>query len=268
MIEPKSGKVKKISYGEHSEQFGELRVPEGDGPFPVIVTIHGGFWRDTYGLDLMDDMAVDFTSHGVATWNIEYRRIGQAGGGWPGTFHDVANATDFIHKLSKEYPLDMTRVVAIGHSAGGHLALWLGSRHLLPNTSELQLPSEARLQLKGVVSLAGVSDLEMMSDIHRLAGREANPTHDLLGGSPEEIPDRYHEASPIQNVPLGLPQILIHGALDVNVPVGMSTYYHKKAKEAGDQVKLVKLPLTEHFKVINPQSDVWPIVLHETIQLL
>ncbi|HET6872362.1 MAG TPA: alpha/beta hydrolase [Sporolactobacillaceae bacterium] len=256
------------AYGEHPDQFGELRLPEGDGPFPVIITIHGGFWRHAFGLDLMDDMASNFTSHGIATWNIEYRRVGQEGGAWPGTFLDVARATDFLKNLSRDYPLDLERVVAIGHSAGGHLALWLGARHLLSKESDLRSPIEVPLSLKGVVSLAGVSDLKLMHDIHRLAGREVNPTFDLLGGRPEDVPQRYQEGSPVQNVPLGLPQVLIHGALDVNVPVGMSAYYADKAKKTGDQVTFVELPLTEHFKVIDPKSDVWPTIFSETLQLL
>jgi acetyl esterase/lipase len=216
----------------------------------------------------MDDMAIDLTSYGVATWNIEYRRVGQVGGAWPGTFLDVAHATDFLKTLSQDLPLDLGRVVAIGHSAGGHLALWLGARHLLSKESELRSPLEVPLPLKGVVSLAGVSDLKMMYDIHRLAGREVNPTFDFLGGRPEDVPLRYEEGSPIQKLPLGVPQILIHGALDVNVPVGMSTYYAGKAKKAGDQVALVELPLTEHFKIIDPKSDSWPTILKETLQLL
>ncbi|TLS35987.1 alpha/beta hydrolase family protein [Pseudalkalibacillus caeni] len=264
--------MEKIFYGENENQFGELRLPEGKGPHPVAVVIHGGFWKAHFGLDLMTDMAEDLTANGFATWNIEYRRVGQEGGAWPGTLTDVALATDYVSTLADTYPLDLTRVITIGHSAGGHLALWLAGRHRIPDKSELHITNNP-LPISAVVSLAGVSDLDMMYGVHHFRDKlfsldPNNPTAELLKGSPEEHPERYKEASPIELLPLGVQQVLVHGALDINVPIGISDHYHREAQEAGDFVKLVELPDAEHFMIIDTSTEAWAAVREEMLLLI
>ncbi|GAB3818443.1 hypothetical protein GCM10028895_15720 [Pontibacter rugosus] len=150
-----------IKYGSDSLQFGELRLPEGKGNFPVVVVVHGGCWLNQYNLQYMSHLSDALTKAGYATWNIEFRRVGDAYGAWPGTFQDVAMATDHVRELAKRYPLDAKKVVVIGHSAGGHLALWLAARHRLPKSSPLYVKNP--LKLKGVVSLAGITDLATYS---------------------------------------------------------------------------------------------------------
>jgi acetyl esterase/lipase len=263
--------VQRIAYGANENQFGDLRIPEGSGPFPVAMIIHGGFWRAKFDLEQMNKMAEELTKHGIATWNVEYRRVGQDGGGWPGTFLDNAQAADYICILAESYPLDVNRFITIGHSAGGHLALWLAARHKLSSDSELHT-SEKPLPLKGVISLAGASDLEMMHDIHQwketLFGIVDNPTRDLLGGKPNEQTSRYQEGSPRELLPIGVPLVLIHGILDVNVPVGLSEHFEKAAAQAGDLVTLKTVPTAEHFKLILPETEAWPILLESANNLL
>lgn len=245
-------KVIRSTYGDDEWHFGDLRLPAGEGPHPVALIIHGGFWKAQYGLDLMDAMSDDLTSKGFATWNIEYRRTGHAGGAFPGTLADVGAAADHLRQLATEYPLDLTRVVAIGHSAGGHLALWLAGRHRLSAGSELHV--EAPLPLRGVVSLAGVTDLHLMWEVRQ----ENSPVVAFLGGTPDQVADRYSQASPAQLLPLGVPQVLVHGTEDEDVPLVLSTSYWKKALAIGDPVEMVELPGVEHFKVIDPASEAWP----------
>lgn len=247
--------VIRSTYGDNEWHFGELRLPEGDGPHPVALIIHGGFWYAQYGLDLMDKMAEDFTSRGWATWNIEYRRIGHEGGAYPGTLTDVGAAADHLRELAEQYPLDLTNVVSIGHSAGGHLALWLAGRHRLPLDSELYVATP--LALKGVVSLAGVTDLHHMWEV-RLVN---SPVVAFLGGTPEQVEERYKQSSPAQLLPLGVPQILVHGTEDDDVPLALSTSYLPLAQAAGDRVELVELLGVEHYKVIDPASEAWPPIV-------
>lgn len=263
--------VIRIAYGTNENQFGDLRIPDGKGPFPVAMIIHGGFWRERFDLEQMNKMAEAFTAKGIATWNVEYRRVGQEGGGWPGTFLDNAAAVDHIRVLTKSYPLDVNRVITIGHSAGGHLALWLAARHKLSANSMLQT-SEHPLPLKGVISLAGANDLEMMHDIHQwtetLFGIVDNPTRDLLGGKPNEQANRYKEGSPYELLPIGIPLVLIHGSLDVNVPIGLSEHFEKEAIKEGDSITLKIIPTAEHFKLILPETESWLVLLESANTLL
>ncbi|WP_377891686.1 alpha/beta hydrolase family protein [Alkalihalobacillus sp. R86527] len=262
--------MEKLFYGNDENQFGELRIPEGDGPHPVAVVIHGGFWREPFKLDQMRNVAEALTAKGIATWNIEYRRVSDRGRSWPDTLTDAAKACDHLYSLKEKYTLDLSKVITIGHSAGGHLATWLAARHKI--SSESPLYSDQPLPIAGVISLAGVTDLEMMHDVHEyrdetLSLAPNNPTADLIGGSPKEFPERYKHASPIELLPLDVHQVLIHGALDIHVPIGISSQYHREAQESGDFVKLVELPQAEHFMLTNTTSSAWELVMEE-VELL
>lgn len=245
----KQAKRVRIKYGPDDWHFGDLRLPEGGGPHPVALVIHGGFWRARYGLDLMDRMCDDLTGRALATWNIEYPRVGHDGGGWPGTLLDVAKAADYLRVLAPAYNLDLARVAAIGHSAGGHLGLWLAGRHRLPAGGALSVARREPLPLRGVVSLAGVCDLELMWQVRQVE----SPVAAFLGGTPAEQPGRYALASPIRLLPLGVPQVLAHGTEDENVPLAVSERYREAAAAAGDDVQMITLPGVEHFKVIDPR---------------
>lgn len=253
----------RIAYGPGEWQFGDLRLPDGAGPHPVALVIHGGFWRVRYGLDLMDRLSEDFTARGLATWNIEYRRVGHEDGGWPGTLTDVARAADHLRALAPDYRLDLSRVVSIGHSAGGHLALWLAARHCLPAGSAVTTTADP-LRLRGAISLAGVCDLELMWAVRQ----EESPVAAFLEGTPAEQPERYALASPVRLLPLGVPQVLVHGTADTTVPLQVSARYREAAAAAGDDVTLVELPGVEHMKVIDPTSEAWPPIAHAMMHLV
>jgi len=245
----KDGAIR-LPYGDDAAHFGDLRLPAGPGPHRVAVLIHGGGWQAIHHLDLMDPVAEDLTARGWATWNIEYRRLGQAGGGWPGTFLDASRAVDHLATLASKHDLDLGRVVAVGHSAGGHLVLWLAARSRIPAVSRLAT-GPAPFRLTGVVSLAGSSDLARMWSLRpeRMSA--------LMGGTPSEVPDRYTVTSPIEMLPLGVPQILVHGTDDRSVPVELSRDYVARARAAGDEARLVELPGVDHFAVIYPPAAAW-----------
>jgi acetyl esterase/lipase len=243
-----------LPYGADPLQFGELRLPDGPGPYPVAIVIHGGFWRAAYDLTHIGHLAAALTAAGVATWSIEYRRIGHPGGGWPGTFRDVAAAADCLRALAPAHHLDLTRVVTVGHSAGGHLALWLAARPRLPAGHPLHTPDP--LPVRRAVGLAAVSDLRMGWELRLSKGVVA----EFLGGSPDAVPGRYAAASPAALLPLGVTQVLIHGTEDDTVPFAMSVVYRDTAVAAHDPVTLISLPGLDHFAVIDPESAAWPVV--------
>lgn len=259
----------RLAYGPEKLHFGELHLPATTGPHPVAIVIHGGFWRIPYDYTLMTGLADDLASRGIAAWNIEYRRIGDPNGGWPNTLLDVANATDFVRVIAERHHLNLQRVVPIGHSAGGHLALWLAARPRMPKgngltRSSTQTNKGVPLAVSGAISLAGVSDLVM--GWQRKIGSEA--VAELIDGSPDAMPERYATASPAEMLPLGVPQVLIHGTADDRVPFAMSEVYTAKAKAAGDDVRLIKLPQVDHFALIDPTSQAWAITVDALHHLL
>ena len=253
----------RLSYGPETLEFGELHLTISPEIHPVVMLIHGGFWRNPYDYTLMTSMAEDLAQRGIAAWNIEYRRVGDKGGGWPGTLLDVALAADYLRSVAVPYKLDLNRVVTIGHSAGGHLALWLAARRKIALDSPLAAansPDAPLLSLQGAISLAGVNDLERCWQLNLGSGAAT----ELLGGSFSRVPERYAAASPAAMLPLGIPQVLVHGTKDDSVPYTMSESYFADAQAAGDDIKLITLEGEDHFALINIQSAAW----EKTVQAL
>jgi len=251
----------RLAYGSDPLQFGELRLPAGPGPHPVAVVIHGGCWLAEYDLGYMSGLAAALAEAGVATWSIEYRRVGDPGGGWPGTFTDVAAAADHLRELAADHHLDLGRVVAVGHSAGGHLALWLAARHGLAADDPLRGPSP--LPLAGVVALAGIPDLAAFAAPEG-CGAAVAP---LLGGEPAGVSERLHRASPIERLPLGLPQVLVVGGLDTIVPAEQAERYAAAAAAAGESVRVLPITAAGHFELVVPGSVAWPSVRDAVLEL-
>ena len=219
--------------------FGELTLPVGvEPPYPVVVFIHGGFWRAAFDLTHARPLCAALAKRGFAVWSLEYRRLGMPGGGWPGTLEDVRAAAGHLRELARENPLDLERVVAAGHSAGGQLALWLAAQNELP--------------LRRVVSLAGVADLRMGFEMQLSRG----VVGEFLGGSPEEVPERYRMASPIELLPMAVPQRIVHGTADTVVPYEIGERFAAASRNA----ELIRLEGTGHSEVIDPGSKEWPAV--------
>ena len=248
----------RLSYGDDPLQFGELRLPEGEGPFPVVIVIHGGCWLAAYDLGYMSAFADALTAAGVATWNIEYRRVGDEGGGWPGTFQDVADAADYLLEIALEYDLDLDRVAAVGHSAGGHLALWLAGRKWLDGEDPLR--GEAPLALNGVVALAGIPDLEAYAAPEGCGSAVSG----LLGGEPSEVPDRLLRASPIAMVPFGVAQTLVIGEFDTIVPESQARSFADAARQMGDSVAVTTVLGAGHFELVDPSHGGFKVI-RETV---
>jgi len=208
-----------------------------------------------YGLDLMDSMSQVLATKGFATWNIEYRRLSDPGSGYPGTFQDVGAAIDKLRDLEPIYKLDLKRVVTVGHSAGGHLGVWASARPKLP----LAEPTRGvnPLPIRAAISLAGVLDLEESLDLDVCSDTAAK----LVGGLPADLPARYALVSPKRLLPIGVPQVLIHGTADTLVPFVMSEHYVQAAKAAGEpSILLVPIEGGDHFAVIDPKTAMWSAV--------
>jgi acetyl esterase/lipase len=242
-------------YGPARSQYGELFRPHGPGPYPVAVVLHGGFWRAQHGRKLMHALCADLAARGWAPFNIEYRRVGRlSGGGFPRTLDDVAAAVDHLAEMPAHSPVgdpeadpfgfDLSRVVAIGHSAGGHLAAWLATR------------SAPRVAVTAVVAQAGVLDLRLASELRLSRGI----VHRFLGGTPAAAPGRYAAASPAELLPLGVPLLLTHGGRDEIVPPVMSERFAATARAAGDEVELVVEPDADHFCHLDPGDRLWRAV--------
>jgi acetyl esterase/lipase len=247
-----------VRYGGHPDQVANLHLPAREGgPWPVVVLVHGGFWRERWDRTTTTPLARDLAARGLAVWNIEYRRVGQEGGGWPGTFEDVAAAVDALAEVPEA---DVSRVVSAGHSAGGHLALWLAGRGRLPAGAP---GAEPRVRPRAAIALAGVADLVRGSR----AGLGEGACDDLLGGGPDEVPDRYATASPTELLPLGVPQLLVHGRRDEIVPVAQSRAYAEAAAAAGDEVELVEDAGAGHFEPIEPAHRCWVEVVRRLPRL-
>jgi len=247
--------AQRIPYGPEPLQFGSLRLPKRPGPHPVLVFIHGGCWLSAFDIAHVAALEQAIADSGIAVWSLEYRRVGDTGGGWPGTFLDVARGVDYLRTIAPRYGLDLNRVVLGGHSAGGHLAIWAAARKKIPSTSELVVRDP--LAARAVFALAPAPDLEAL----HASGVCRRVMDGLIGGSPTDYADRYAAGSPMRLAPIGLPQVLIIGALDSAwAPVGRA--YAARARAAGDSaVQLIEAPESGHFELIAPATSTWPVVI-------
>lgn len=242
---PPATGIMTAAYGPDRLQVGDLRLPKGKGPFPVAVVIHGGCW--TSGVATRDSTAAladALTKRGIATWNIEYRVIGDSGGSWPGTLQDWSVGTDKLRDLANTYPLDLGRVIVMGHSAGGHAALWVAARSHIPAG---ELKTTDPLPVEAAVSLDGPGDLQPVLGYEpHLCGDAAGQ---LLDGTAGEQPERFKAASPDQLLPIGVPQYLVSA---VFVPMDAARRYQALAKSKGDTVTIIDQSTSGHFEMITP----------------
>jgi acetyl esterase/lipase len=227
----------RMAYGGDENQFVDLRVPKGKGPYPLAIAIHGGYWRAKYDLGYMGHLCSALTAKGMATANLEYRRVGNAAGGWPGTFADIRAALQFLLQKARQYDFDTQRAVALGHSAGGQLALCLAAHEK---------------SVKAVVSLAGVVDLQQAYDLHL----SNDAVVEFLGGTPAEVGDHYREADPMK-LAIASRQWLVHGAADDTVPPSFSRDYVVAKQKMKEDVRLVEIARAGHFEVVDPRSRAW-----------
>lgn len=227
----------RVPYGSDRNQFVDLRLPKTNGPHPLVMNIHGGFWRAKYDLLHAGHLCAALTARGIATANVEYRRVGNSGGGWPGTFSDIRSAYRFLLQRAGEYNFDVQRVVVMGHSAGGQLALWLAAREK---------------GVKAVISLAGVVDLHRAYALHL----SNDAVVEFLGGTPSEVPDHYREADPM-NLAIAAGQRMVHGSADDIVPFSFSKDYVSAKRKMKEHACLVEIAGAGHFDLIDPRAAAW-----------
>lgn len=224
-----------VAYGSDPNQFVDLRLPKSKGPHALAICIHGGFWRKKYDLGYFGHLCAALAAKEIATANLEYRRVGNLGGGWPGTFADIRAAYQFLTQSAGKYGFDSRRVIVLGHSAGGQLALCLAAREA---------------GIKAAISLAGVVDLQRAYELHL----SNDAVVEFLGGTPLEVADHYREADPMK-LAVRVPQFLIHGAKDNIVPPALSSEY--VASKAKEHAKLVAIADAGHFEIVDPRSQAW-----------
>ncbi|WP_438483526.1 alpha/beta hydrolase family protein [Oleiharenicola lentus] len=248
----------KIVYGTDPNQYADLRLPAGKGPHPVAIVIHGGCWIERYASAPNTAALADaLRKEGVATFNIEYRRADQPGGGWPGTFLDVAAAADKLREIAAKYSLDLNRVITVGHSAGGHLGLWLAARPKLPKTSEVY--SATPLKIHGVVPLGALGDLKQFQPVeNEICGAPVVTL--LMGGSAAQWPVRYAQGSPRELLPIGAPMIFINGENETISPPRVAMLFVDAAAAAGDDAVMKVVPNVGHHECNSPESPSWPFV--------
>jgi acetyl esterase/lipase len=240
-------------YGPATSQVGDLDLPKSAKP-PVICLLHGGFWRLPYGRDQMVPLAQDLTARGYAAWNLGYRRLGEKGGGWPNTLKDVSDGIELLAKLNDHgAELDLSRVVTVGHSAGGHLALWsAGPRRF--RTDE----SAHKVRVMAAVGQAPAADLKRVYELNCSNG----VAKELTGGTPDEFPERYALGSPMALLPLHVPQLVLHGTADDCVPFEIGRDYATAARAAGDLAEFLEFPGMGHFEHLDPKGAAWTAVTH------
>jgi acetyl esterase/lipase len=259
LARPQPAADHRIAYGDQPHQFGDLFLPKGDGRHDLVILIHGGCWlADLPGGELTAFMAADLRDHGFAVWNIDYRRLGHEGGGYPGTFQDTARAVDYARQLARDYPIKLDHVIITGHSAGGHLAAWAALRANLPGASPLK--SNDPLPIGKVISLAGIVDLAAYRGDKASAACDGPATIDrLIAGSALGLAD----TSPIDMITAKPPQVVISGEFDPIVPPRIGAGYIGKAGQKNVRVKDLVIPNAGHFELIDPQSAAWASIRAE-----
>ena len=225
-----------MAYGTDPNQFLEVRLPSGKRPYPVVLNIHGGFWRAKYGLAHAGHLCDALRDAGVATFNVEYRRVGNDGGGWPGTFADIRSAYGYVRQEDSKFHLDLKRLAVMGHSAGGQLALCLAAHES---------------SLEQAISLAGVVDLKKAFALHL----SNDAVVEFLSGKPSDVPEHYREADPMELSITRARQWLLHGAEDDTVPPAFSRDYADQKKSRGERVDLVEIAHAGHYDLIDPRSE-------------
>lgn len=254
-----------VAYGDAPSQYAELFLPEGKGPFPVAVLVHGGCWTKEFGgITQLRNMAGALAKRGIASWNVEYRRVDEAGGGYPGTYQDMNAAMAMLERQAGRYPLDLHRLVAVGHSAGGQLVQWLGARRRIPATSPL-FRADA-LPVPAVVSLGGLADLRRERDVIKSScDRDIG---DLTGVPSAARPDVFSDTNAGDLLPNGSRTTLVTGELDTISPPRVAHDFAARARAAGDQAKVVILPGASHYDEVAATSPSWPLVLKEIEEAL
>ena len=236
----------RFPYGTDGNQFLDLRLPELKGAHPLVIVVHGGYWRAKYNLEYAGHLCAALTLKGIATANLEYRRVGNPGGGWPGTFSDVRAAHQFLMQNVRRYNLDPKRMAAIGHSAGAQLALCLAAYES---------------NIKSVISLAGVIDLQQAYALHL----SNDAVVEFLGGTPNEVQDHYREADPM-TLRIGARQWILHGTTDVDVPPVLSRNYAARKTKVKEDAWLLEIVGAGHFDLVDPRSAAWKEVESAAIQ--
>ena len=253
-------------YGPHESQTVQLYLPTGSH-LSVAVVIHGGYWRSAYGMELAEPLGRDLTRFGVAAAVIEYRRVGE-GGGWPTTLADVARAVDSLAGPGQDVAegrLQLDRVAAVGHSAGGHLAAWLAHRgSLRAGTAGSVAPGESHVPVVGAVTQAGLLDL-VGASVARLGNGAVIA---LMEGEARSLPQRYHHASPLAQVGDGARVVCVHGDADDTVPLSQSERYVEAAVRAGDPAKLIVLPRIGHYELINVRHPAWDACRDQVLRMV
>jgi acetyl esterase/lipase len=261
----------RIPYGPGPLQFGDLWLPTPSAPhqlFPTVAFFHGGWWQSEYDLGYAGYLCQALKQHGIAVWSVEYRRVGDTGGGWPFTFLDAAAGLAYLNTLARSHPIDLTRVITMGHSAGGHLAFWLAGLHHVDPHSEIC--TQPTVPLRGTIALAGAVDLRLTIDLsgYFTFAHDKQEVYSLIGGTPANYPDRYKQANPGDLLPFNIPQILIQGTEDTQIPPTLPARYAALAHRAGDTVTTHLIPQATHFDVVDPDSPAWPTILTCTQSLL
>ncbi|MEO8726171.1 MAG: alpha/beta hydrolase [Acidobacteriaceae bacterium] len=242
---------KRIHYGADPNQFGDLFLPKSGLPpsktlHPVLMFVHGGYWRARYDLLYASRFCRALADSGIAVWCLEYRRIGNSGGGWPGTFEDILAGWSALRRISSDHAIDLKRAMLCGHSAGAQLAMALSSRN-----------GKLDPRPRALFSLAGVLDLQLAYDLHL----SNDAVVEFLGGTPKQVPDHYAEANPMR-LHIAIPQVLFHGVPDEDVPVALSRTYYSAKHKAGERVLYNQSPSAGHFDWVDPRTPEFQQVLH------
>ena len=249
----------RYTYGSNSQQFGELTLPRTTPPHPVVVLVHGGGYREIYDLSPMGSLAASLAADGFAVWNIEYRRHGN-GGEFPQIFLDAAAAADHLRKIADAHNLNLDQVISMGHSAGGHLALWLAARHRIERSSPLYVETPAAVH--AVLALAPFADIGLLASDESAS----DALLAVMGGRPAEAPANYRNGSPAELLPLGKPQTIIVGSEDASILPNARAYV-EAATALGDEPQLTVLADAGHFEVVSVQSRAWDEVRRALLNL-